>query len=152
MADSPLLTEEIRRAILARAGAPAALVVERGHIARFAEAIGDTNPLYHDEQAAREGPHGGIVAPPTFLRALDIGIPDPPELASLHRTLDGGSEWDYHEPVRIGDTITAVIRFTSVRERAIDVGPAVFLVGEIIYTNQSERTVARQRFTLIRYD
>ena len=151
MATAALLTEATRSAILARAGAPASLLVERGHVARFAKAIGDPNPLYRDEQTAQDGPYGGIVAPPTFLRAVETGIPDPPELASLHGILDGGSEWEYHEPVRVGDTITAVTRITSVRERAIDVGPAVFLVGETTYTSQSGRTVARQRFTFIRY-
>ena len=35
------------------------------HVAAFARALGDDNPLYTDEAAARRGPFGGIVAPPT---------------------------------------------------------------------------------------
>ena len=150
MTTESVITKQMRDAIGVDSAA-ATYAVEAGAVRRFAEAIGDPNPLYRDERAAREGPHGGIIAPPTFLRAVDTGIPDPQELASLHRILDGGSEWDYHEPVRVDDTITALTRITSVRERAIDVGQAVFLVGETTYTNQSGRTVARQRFTFIRY-
>jgi acyl dehydratase len=151
MATGAILTEETRRAILDRKDQAATLLVERGHVARFAEAIGDPNPLFHDQQAASGSRYGGLIAPPTFLRAVETRTPSPPELASLTSVLDGGSEWEYHEPVRVGDTITAVTRITSVRERVISVGPAVFLAGETLYSNQSGRAVARQRFTFIRY-
>lgn len=32
----------------------------------FARAIGDLNPLYVDEEAAKRSEFGGIIAPPTF--------------------------------------------------------------------------------------
>ncbi len=35
-------------------------------IGKFCIAIGETNPLYTDEAAAKKGPYGGIVAPPSF--------------------------------------------------------------------------------------
>ena len=43
--------------------------VEAGHIMAFARAVGDFNPVYHDEVAARATEVGGIVAPPTFVQA-----------------------------------------------------------------------------------
>ena len=36
------------------------------HVARFARALGDLNPLYTDPEVARRGPFGTIVAPPTY--------------------------------------------------------------------------------------
>ena len=44
--------------------------VEKGAIIKFAQAIGDTNPLFNDEGVARQTRYGGIIAPPTFMRSL----------------------------------------------------------------------------------
>ena len=38
-------------------------------IRQWCDAMGDTNPSYLDEDAAKAGVHGGIVAPPTMLDA-----------------------------------------------------------------------------------
>ncbi|TAK78903.1 MAG: hypothetical protein EPO16_02710 [Dehalococcoidia bacterium] len=43
--------------------------VEAGHIMLFARAVGDTNPIYYDEEAAKKTEPGGIIAPPTFVQA-----------------------------------------------------------------------------------
>ena len=44
----------------------------------FARAIGDDNPVYRDEDAARAAETGGIVAPPTFIAAGAQFDPDYP--------------------------------------------------------------------------
>ncbi|MCS7207468.1 MAG: MaoC family dehydratase N-terminal domain-containing protein [Dehalococcoidia bacterium] len=149
MAQAPLLTEEQRRSLIGKESRPVSTLVEKGHIRRFAEAIGDPNPLFTDEAAARRTRYGGIIAPPTFLRAVRT------EMVALDlpgsRLLDAGSEWEYFEPVRPGDVITAVARVVDVRERPLRVGQALFVVQEITYTNQFGQKVATQRSTLIRY-
>jgi len=43
--------------------------VEAGHIMMFARSVGDPNPVYYDEEAAKRTEVGGIVAPPTFIQA-----------------------------------------------------------------------------------
>ena len=50
--------------------------VEAGHILMFARAIGDENPVYTDEEAARKTEAGGIIAPPTFVQASAQFDPD----------------------------------------------------------------------------
>jgi acyl dehydratase len=42
--------------------------VEKGAIKKFADPIGDTNPLYWDEDFARNTEYGRIIAPPGFFR------------------------------------------------------------------------------------
>jgi hypothetical protein len=145
MTEAKTLSDLDKKALLAMSLPPVTMDVEKGHIKRFAEAIGDTNPLWSDESAS------GVIAPPTFLRMMITEAPAPPELAPFPQMLDGGSDWTYMEPVRSGDVITAVTRFASVNQRNISVGPAVFLVLETDYTNQKDVMVARQRNTLIRY-
>ena len=145
MTETKTLTELDKKALLAMSLPPVIMDVEKGHIRRFAEAVGDTNPLWSGESA------GGVIAPPTFLRMMITEAPTPPELAPFPQMLDGASDWTYMEPVRPGDVITAVTRFASVNQRNIAVGLAVFLVLETDYTNQDGLAVARQRNTLIRY-
>ncbi len=50
--------------------------VEASHIMMFARSIGDTNPVYHDAEAAKKCETGGIVAPPSFPQAVAQFDPD----------------------------------------------------------------------------
>ena len=43
--------------------------IEAGHVLMFARSIGDPNPVYADEEQAKESEVGGLVAPPTFVVA-----------------------------------------------------------------------------------
>lgn len=46
---------------------PSMVEVEKGMIRGFAQAIGDSNPLWQDENYARRNRYSSIIAPPTFL-------------------------------------------------------------------------------------
>ena len=150
MTGGSAITQAMRDAV----GRESALVVnhvEKGAIARFAEAIGDSNPLYTDEIAARRSRFGGIIAPPTFLRSMKGTALDLESEMPFDRRLDGGSEWEYHEPVRPGDRITVTSKLADIFEREGRLGRMVFLIREIRYTNQLDQLVAVQRSTLIYY-
>ena len=43
--------------------------VDLTSIMLFASALGETNPVYYDEECARQTPLGGVVAPPSFASA-----------------------------------------------------------------------------------
>ena len=145
------LTEEMRQQAIGVESAPVTMEVEKGHILRFAEAIGDPNLQYSDEAAARKSRHGGLVAPPTFLRSVrGVNLELPFEL-SFGRRLDGGSDWEYFQPVRPGDRITAVARVAELAERTGRLGVMVFMTTVTTYTNQFDEVVATQTNTLIAY-
>ena len=141
------LTDAMRAQAIGVASVPMSMEIEKGHIARFAEAIGDDNPAYTIGSAAT----GGIVAPPTFLRAMRGVRPELPFDAPFTRVLDGGSDWEYFEPVRPGDTITAVARIEDIRERAGSIGQMLIATVKITYRNQQDAVVATQTSTSIRY-
>ncbi|SEP48516.1 FAS1-like dehydratase domain-containing protein [Amycolatopsis saalfeldensis] len=77
-------------------------------ILRFAEGIGDDNPLWTEEDYAAAGPHGGIVAPPSFIFAclgsVQVGWPG---LGGFHAETDV----TFHAPIKVGDKITARVWF-----------------------------------------
>ena len=148
---TPIVTEEQRLQAIGREGPPMTMEVERGAIIKFAEAIGDENPLWNDEAVARRSRYGGLIAPPTFLRSLRVGLPELPFEIPFDRRLDGGSDWEYFQPVRPGDRIQGVARVIDLRERSGRMGLMIFMTSEITYRNQFDEVVATQTSTSILY-
>ncbi len=130
---------------------PVTYTVECGAVARFADAIDDDNPLYHDDTHATGSRYGRILAPPTFLRSMRPNTFGVSGEGLLNHVLDGGSEWEYIEPVLVDDHITVTEKVVDVVERSGRMGPMIFITREIRYVNQSNKTVALQRSTLITY-
>lgn len=126
--------------------------VEKGAIVKFAQAIEDDNPVFNNENIARETRFGGLIAPPTFLRSMKVGKANPTVNSPYTANLDGGSEWEYFEPVRVGDQISVTQYLSDISERRGSLGNMLFMVRETKYTNQFGNVVALQRTTGISYD
>jgi acyl dehydratase len=145
------VTEEAKKQI-GKSSEPRTYDVERGAIRRFAEAIGDSNPLFNNEAEARKTRFGGIIAPPTFCRSLpSTGLTDIKLDMPGYRALDGGSDWEYLEPIRAGDRITVQSKIADLRESEGRLGTMVFITTETTYTNQFGKVCVIQRSTGIRY-
>lgn len=130
---------------------PVTYVITRWDVARFACAIGDANPLYTDEQVARNSAIGSLIAPPTFLRSLLPGpaqerFPEP-----FGHILDAGSSYRFFHPVRVGDSITVTRSLKQLFTKTGRLGEMLFKVREITYTNQLGQVVAVQETTVITY-
>ena len=120
-------------------GPPFIATVEAGHVRRFAEAIGDPNPRWETE------------APPTFLVALAPAMLHLEEAEEYGRGwLNGGNRFEYYEPVKVGDRITATRHIADVYEKAGSTGNLLFIVFETTYVNQDGKVVARLQGTAIR--
>lgn len=145
------ITREMRDAIGVESEANS-FRIRSEDIIRFADSIEDGNPIFSDEPTARTTRYGGLVAPPTFLRSCYPGPPhvriDIPFTASV----DGGSEWEYFEPVRPGDTITVTSAFIDFYEKQGRLGKILFAVRELKYANQFDSVVALERNTAVLYN
>ncbi|MEE9285410.1 MAG: MaoC family dehydratase N-terminal domain-containing protein [Dehalococcoidia bacterium] len=152
MPQDSLITETMKNAIGVESE-PLTYEVEKGHIKRFAEAIGDPNPLYQDEAAARKTRYGGIIASPTFFRAFFPKEPpgDVHKEITLSRVLDGGSDWEFFEPIRPGDSISVTSQFANFDVKQGRRGAMLFIAVDIIYRNQFNQVVATQRQNRILY-
>ncbi|HVM27280.1 MAG TPA: MaoC family dehydratase N-terminal domain-containing protein [Mycobacteriales bacterium] len=102
--------------------ASATYEVGREHIRRFADAIGDPNPVYTDPEAARALGHPDVLAPPTFLTvlnfrfALEGPIVDPGLGLDYSRVVHGEQRFDHHRPVRAGDVLSVVSRIEDIKD------------------------------------
>jgi acyl dehydratase len=87
----------------------------------FAKALGDLNPLYVDEEAARKSKFGGLLAPPTFPVTLAAGTMDPSLFFELELNftsiVHGEQEFEYIKPLKVGQTITIEGRVADITER-----------------------------------
>jgi acyl dehydratase len=150
-----VITDAMRR-VIGVESQPYTFEVEKGDIVRYAQAIGEVNPLFMTEPAARKMRYGGIIAPPTYLivmRFIESQVANQRALLQIpyRRSLDGGSDWTYLEPIRPGDRLTATAKIAELYERDGSRGHMFFVVTEITYVNQFGEVVVRQRDTAIYY-
>ncbi len=138
------------RSLIGRESEPVEHDVERSAIRRFADALGDPNPLYQDEATARAAGHPALLAPPTFPVALTAN-------ERFRHSLDLGTrsilhseqQLEYARPIVAGDRITVVSRVADVQERPGASGPMDVLVVEDEGRDDKGEWVFRSRATLI---
>jgi len=131
---------------------PAQLPIERSRLRFFAKAIGETDPVYTDEAAARDAGYADLPAPPTFLFAaeLDAGVTDRllAELGiPLAKLLHGEQGFSYHRAACAGDTVTVRSRIEDVYDKKN--GALEFVVKSSRATNQHGELVAEMRTVLV---
>ena len=164
-----MLPEEVTKLIGQKTGVRM-FEVEKGAIKKFADAVDDRNPLYWDDEYARNSRYGSIIAPPGFFGwplewAPGVTFPLFPESTGVGetniktretlakegygRTLDGGMEYEFFIPVRAGDILASSVTITDIVEREGKTGSMVFVFNEITYVNQNGELVAKARQTSI---
>ncbi|MGY1811758.1 FAS1-like dehydratase domain-containing protein [Blastococcus sp. SYSU D00820] len=101
---------------------PPSAVYEVGRVklAEFAAAIGETDPVHTDAEAARAAGHPDVVAPPTFaivltLEAAQVVLADPDVELDYSRVVHGEQRFTHHRPIRAGDRLVATTTVEAVR-------------------------------------
>jgi acyl dehydratase len=129
---------------------PVVYAVGREKIREYALAVGETDPLHLDLEAARAAGHRDLVAPPMFCvvysgPALGPALFDPEVGIDFARLVHGGQEFSWGPLVVAGDEITTTLSIKDVSER----GPMGFYVFESVSTNQEAETVCVGTWTNI---
>jgi len=131
-------------------------------IRRFAQAIGEVNPLYLGEDDVETVERTALVAPPLFCQVFsyeDVPVSQLPADGSpveldvpipARRAVGGASSYDIFQPVKAGDTITARSTLRDVFTKQGRSGRLFFIVVETQFSNQNDRQVARETATYIK--
>lgn len=158
-----MLPEEVTR-FIGKAGDISIMEVDKGAIRRYAAAIEDGNPLYWDEDHARNSRYGSIIAPPAFFgwptqKTKGASVPSGEVLVDAMAkagytnpgTINAGEEYEFFRPVRAGDILASSTVVKDIRERAGRNGNMmVFIVRETTYVNQNGDVVAKAQVITIR--
>lgn len=126
--------------------------VEKGRLRFFAKAIGETDPIYTDEAAAKAAGYASLPVPPTFISCLQGEGRDLVEMLNIYgfdlgRILHAEQAFVYHSTAVAGDTLTFDTRVVDVYEKKG--GALQFVVNETRVTNQDGIHIADVRSTLV---
>jgi len=129
---------------------PVEYAVGREKIREYARAVGETNPVHLDLEAARAAGYGDLVAPPMFAvvySAPAVGPPifDPEIELNFAMMVHGGQECVGGPAVVAGDEISTVASVKDISER----DGRGYYVFESISTNQRGEQVCRGTWTNI---
>jgi len=103
--------------------APTTYAVGREKVREYAAAVGETNPLYFDPEAARGAGYADVVAPPMFAvvyasRSVVPALFDPEIGIDFAMMVHGAQDFRWGELVVAGDEITTTARVSDISERA----------------------------------
>jgi len=151
MAEGSIITEELRKLIGVTAGEPVTFKVEEGAIQRYAQAIGDPNPLYNDVEYAAKSRHGRLMCPPGFTGwpVKAGGVPMFELVEALvkagapPRLLDGGIEYEFLVPMGAGDVLTATTKVADIVEKEGKSGKFMLATIETTFVNQNGDVAVR---------
>jgi acyl dehydratase len=129
---------------------PTTYAVGREKIREYAAAVGETNPLHFDVDAARAAGYADVVAPPMFVvvyagRSVGPAIFDPDVGINFTMMVHGSQEFSWGPLVVAGDEITTTASVKDIADR----GGMAFYVFESISENQRGETVCTGTWTNI---
>ena len=129
---------------------PHTYAVGREKIREFAAAVGETEPLYLDLDAARAAGYDDLVAPPMFAVVysrdlLAAAVFDPEIGIDFAMMVHGGQEFRWGQLVIAGDEITTTMSVSDIADRR----GLWFYVFESVSVNQRGETVCNGIWTNI---
>src|SRR3954451_5423565 len=130
--------------------APVDYEVGREKIREYAYAVGETDQIYFERDAAQAGGYRDVVAPPMFAvvysaRSVGPAVLDPEVGMDFMRMVHGGQQFAWGEPVCAGDTITTETTFKDFSEK----DGRKFYVFESVSRKQDGAEVVRGTWTNI---
>ena len=144
----------LNQALVGKAYPAVRYEVGREKLREFAIAVGETDPIYHDEAAARAAGHPDLPAVPTFavvlsLRAGQVVYGDPELGLDYSRVVHGEQEFVYHRPIVEGDVLHSEGRIVDAYEKESKGSIMTFFVMETVWRDESDAPVVTERFNLI---
>ena len=137
-------------------------------IRHWCEAMGDKNPVYLDEDAAKASVHGGVVAPPTMLQAwvmrpygVDRNAGGVTPYTEMTAAVESGGftsvvasncEQTYDRYVRPGDVLTMKTTIDSISpQKSTGLGEGHFVTTRQDYFDQNGERVGSMLFRILKF-
>lgn len=154
MPEASVINDEMRAAIGVESE-PSVYEIEKEAIRRWAEAIDDPNPLYHDTEYAKKLGYRNLVAPPGFLPhyafPVKRGKPKVRVESPYSRNLNGGGDFEFFKPIQAGDIILMTTNISEIYEREGKFGRMLFIITESIIRNEKGEILSKAHHVGISY-
>jgi acyl dehydratase len=126
-------------------------LVELGAVRRMALCVGDLDPIHFDDAAAKARGYRGVVAPwpLLWLYFFTCSIYEH-DFPFGKATVHGQDDYDFHEPMIVGDVLTIRTAMVDAKLKHGKVGRLGQVVSERRFTNQRGELCAVLRTTLFR--
>ena len=114
-----------------------------GALISFVNGIGDTNPLFRDQEYTAYTKYGSVIGHPCALYMRHWSGRTRWGLPGVHGFF-AGNDWEFFRALRPGDAINCAERVVDVQEKESRYsGKLVIQYMEAIYTNQRDEVLAR---------
>lgn len=125
-------------------------MASRDNIRKFADGIGDTNPLWCDSEYGKRTRYGRMAAPPSWTFSVANFVAQGlPGVGSFH----SGTDTQYFKPILVNDVITPECIFSGFDEKPSKfAGRLIKEYQEMNYYNQKGELVTRANGWLIRFE
>jgi len=146
----------VDRSVIGKSTGRSKVVIERGPVAVFADAVKDASPIYRDPAAAAAAGLPAIPVPPTYPfvmghwgtfpemqpaadedAASGIGEVLGPLLAGGGLLLHGEQEFEYHRAVVVGDVLVGEGRIADAYEKQSGTNTLTFVVLETTWRDDA---------------
>ena len=154
-------------------------VVDAEYLRRFTQAVMDPDPMFWDQDYAKQSRYGEIVTPPIMVSYMSSRVPPGEEdavtrafeenpvsdgIGSVHRhgelptvptnlvrVLNAGNELEIYKYPSIGDKVFFQNKYSDIRERVgRDGKPFLIITRETKYWNQQDEVLCITRASTIR--
>lgn len=131
--------------------APTNVPIDAWRVKLFCQAIGETNDVHWDAEAARAAGHAACPVPPTFLKAIETEHCSSATLLQLLQVpltgvLHAEQRFDHLSPVHVGDVVSVSRRIERIDDRKN--GELSFIVVDTDY-RVDDRTASRSTQTIV---
>lgn len=168
MSDAGTEDEDLLKSIIGQRTSKATVVVERGPVTFFAEAVLETSPIFRSPDAAAAAGLPGIPAPPTYPLVMenwgkfgeiqpDDAPPPGAVTGAMAKLMSGGGlilhgeqEFTYHRPVVVGDVLVGEGTVVDAYRKESKGRTMTFIVTETVWTDkETGEPVVSSRFNVI---
>lgn len=158
-----IVTPELLSWIGRRTPLRALETINASDVRRYVDATGDANPLWLDEDYARDAGYRGRILPPilvgwvpfSFREGTERALTDPADLrrqlplpAGYTNVRNAGSETEWLQPAYLGEKLSTQSAITDIVARQGRAGLGIYISQEEQVLNFQRQIVLRRRHTL----
>lgn len=141
--------------------------VNKAMIRHWGEAMRNANPLYMDEEYAKQSEYGNIIAPPEMALTWSMAPWWPPSeqkrnpfRKAIDTTDENGydgligteTSFEFYLPLHPGEKVKSMVKLDAVSsEKTTVMGTGFFVTGGYYYYNEKGELVTYQRFTVFKF-